>query len=233
MYLTNRERDRLLVFTAARMAQRRRAEGIRLNLPEARAVIADAIHEGARRGSSVSELMALGRTVLQPEEVQPGVVPLLEMLMVEPMFPDGQKLVCVHDPLGRPHESEEEDEPGGYRLAKEGIEINVGRATTRVIVRNFGDRPVQIGSHFHFFEVNAELDFDRAAAFGFRLDIPAGTTVRFEPGDEKTVDLVAIGGERRVEGLNNLTDGDLDNPEVKRRAVTRAAAEGFRGAHHG
>jgi urease subunit gamma/beta len=177
--------------------------------------------------------MALGRTVLQPEEVQPGVVPLLEMLMVEPMFPDGQKLVCVHDPLGRPHESEEEDKPGGYRLAKEGIEINVGRATTRVIVRNFGDRPVQIGSHFHFFEVNAELDFDRAAAFGFRLDIPAGTTVRFEPGDEKTVDLVAIGGERRVEGLNNLTEGDLDNPEVKRRAVTRAAAEGFRGAHHG
>ncbi|KRB27753.1 hypothetical protein ASE05_31960 [Mesorhizobium sp. Root172] len=186
--------------------------------------------------------------------------------MVEPMFPDGQKLVCVHDPLGLPSDAEEEEKPGCYRLAKEGIEINVGRATTRVVVRNFGDRSIQIGSHFHFFEINPELEFDRAVAFGFRnfgdrsiqigshfhffeinpelefdravafgfrLDIPAGTTVRFEPGDEKTVDLVAIGGERRVEGLNNLTDGDLDNPEVKRKAVTRAAAEGFRGAHHG
>ncbi|MBZ9765034.1 urease subunit beta [Mesorhizobium sp. CA8] len=231
MYLTNRESDRLLIFVAAEMARRRRAEGMLLNLPEARAVIADAMHEEARRGRSVSELMAFGRTVLQSEDVQSGVVPLLEMLMIEPMFPDGQKLVCVHDPLGLPQNADEEDKPGCYRLAKEGIEINCGRATTRVVVRNFGDRSIQIGSHFHFFEVNPELEFDRAAAFGFRLDIPAGTTVRFEPGDEKTVDLVAIGGERRVEGLNNLTDGVLDDPEVKRRAVARAAAEGFRGAH--
>jgi urease subunit gamma/beta len=233
VYLTNRESDRLLIFVAAEMARRRRAAGMPLNLPEARAVIADAIHEAARKGSSVSELMAFGRTVLQPEDVQPGVVPLLEMLMIEPMFPDGQKLVCVHDPLGLPRNEEEEDKPGRYRLAKEGIEINAGRATMQVAVRNLGDRPIQIGSHFHFFEVNPELEFDRAAAFGFRLDIPAGTTVRFEPGDEKTVDLVAIGGERRVEGLNNLTDGDLDDPEVKRRAIARAAAEGFKGAHHG
>lgn len=230
MHLTNRESDRLLIFTAAEMARRRRAEGIRLNLPESRAVIADAIHEAARRGSSVSELLALGRTILQPEEVEPGVVPLLEMLMVEPMFRDGQKLVCVHDPLGQPQDADEQDKPGGFRLAKEGIEINVGRPTTRVVVRNFGDRPIQIGSHFHFFEVNSELEFDRAAAFGFRLDIPAGTTVRFEPGDEKTADLVAIGGDRRVEGLNNLTDGDLDSPEVKCRAIARAGAQGFRGA---
>jgi urease subunit gamma/beta len=233
VYLTNRESDRLLIFVAAEMARRRRAAGMPLNLPEARAVIADAIHEAARKGSSVSELMAFGRTVLQPEDVQPGVVPLLEMLMIEPMFPDGQKLVCVHDPLGLPRNEEEEDKPGRYRLAKEGIEINAGRATMQVAVRNLGDRPIQIGSHFHFFEVNPELEFDRAAAFGFRLDIPAGTTVRFEPGDEKTVDLVAIGGERRVEGLNNLTHGDLDDPEVKRRAIARAAAEGFKGAHHG
>jgi urease subunit gamma/beta len=233
VYLTNRESDRLLIFAAAEIARRRLAEGMRLNLPEARAVIADAIHEEARRGSSVSELMTFGRTVLQPEEVQPGVVPLLEMLMVEPMFPDGQKLVCVHDPLGLPHDAASEDNPGCYRLAPEGIEINVGRTTTRVAVRNIGDRPIQIGSHFHFFEVNPELDFDRAAAFGFRLDIPAGTTVRFEPGDEKIVDLVAIGGERRVEGLNNLTDGDLDNPEVKSKALARVVAEGFRGAQHG
>jgi urease subunit gamma/beta len=232
VYLTNREIDRLLVFVAAEMARRRKAAGTPLNLPEARAIIADAIHEEARRGTSVSELMTFGREVLKHDEVQSDVVPLIEMLMVEPMFPDGQKLVCVHDPLGLPR-NEEENKPGAYRLAKEGIEINAGRATTRVIVRNFGDRPIQVGSHFHFFEVNPELEFDRAAAFGFRLDIPAGTTVRFEPGDEKTVDLVAIGGSRRVEGLNNLTDGDLDNPEVKSRAVAKAAAEGFRGAARG
>ena len=233
MYLTNRESDRLLIFTAAEVARRRRAEGIRLNLPEARALIADAMHEEARRGRSVTELMALGRTILRPEDVQPGVVQLLEMLMVEPMFPDGQKLVCVHDPLGLPQQDQEQEMPGCYQLADEAIEINVGRETTRVVVRNFGDRPIQIGSHFHFFEVNPELEFNRAKAFGFRLDIPAGTTVRFEPGDEKTVDLVAIGGERRVEGLNSLTEGLLDDPEVKHRAIARAAAEGFRGAQNG
>lgn len=231
MYLTNRESDRLLVFTAAEIARRRLAEGIPLNLPEATALIADAMHEGARRGRPVTELMAAGRTVLRPEDVQPGVIKLLAMLMVEPMFPDGQKLVCVHDPLGQPEQ--EQDMPGGVQLAEGVIEINAGRETVRAVVRNFGDRPIQIGSHFHFFEVNPELDFDRAAAFGFRLDIPAGTTVRFEPGDEKTVDLVAIGGERRVEGLNNLTDGALDDPEVKRRALARAVAEGFRGSEHG
>lgn len=233
MYLTKKESDRLLVFVAAELARRRRADGLRLNLPEARAIIADAIHEGARQGKSVSELMAFGRTILNAEEVQSGVTSLLQMLMVEPMFPDGQKLVCVHDPVGSPQQAEEEEMPGCYRLAQEGIEINVGRATAQVVVRNMGDRPIQIGSHFHFFEVNPELDFDRIAAFGFRLDIPAGTTIRFEPGDERTVDLVAFGGERRVEGLNSLTDGDLDDPEVKRRAVARAAAEGFKGVQYG
>lgn len=232
MYLTNREGDRLLVFTAAEVARRRKENGLRLNLPEARSIIADVIHEEARRGLSVAELMELGRTVLNQDDVQPDVVPLLTMLMVEAMFPDGQKLVCIHEPLGSPR-SEEGEQPGAYRLARQGIVINAGLATTRVTVRNFGDRPIQIGSHFHFFEVNPELEFDRAKAFGFRLDIPAGTTIRFEPGDEKTVDLVAIGGQRRVEGLNSLTDGDLDNPEVKRRALARAAAEGFRGAEHG
>jgi len=230
VYLTNRESDRLLIFAAAEIARRRLAEGIPLNLPEARAFIADAMHEEARRGRSVAELMASGRTVLRPEDVQPGVIQLLEMLMVEPMFQDGQKLVCVHDPVGQPQQDQEQDMPGCYQLADEAIAINAGRETTRVIVRSFGDRPIQIGSHFHFFEVNPELDFDRAKAFGFRLDIPAGTTVRFEPGDEKVVDLVAIGGERRVEGLNNLTDGCLDDPAVKQRAISRAAAEGFRGA---
>ena len=232
MHLTNRESDRLLLFTAAELARRRKAAGLQLNLPEARAVIADAIHEEARRGRSVSDLMGFGRSILSHDDVMADVVPLLEMLMVEAMFPDGQKLVCVHEPVGASRRSDTE-RPGAYQLAADPIEINAGRPTTNVVVRNFGDRPIQIGSHFHFFEVNPELEFDRAKAFGFRLDIPAGTTIRFEPGDERTVDLVAIGGTRRVEGLNSLTDGDLDDPEVRQRALKKAAAEGFRGAEHG
>jgi urease beta subunit len=100
--------------------------------------------------------------------------------------------------------------PGEYFLAADPIALNAGRPTVRIEVTNRGDRPVQVGSHFHFFEVNRALDFDRAKARGMRLDIPAGTAVRFEPGDSKAVDLVAIGGARRVHGLNGLVNGLLD-----------------------
>ncbi len=120
--------------------------------------------------------------------------------------------------------------PGEYVLAEGDIILNEGRATTKLIVANRGDRPIQVGSHFHFFEVNSYLDFDRDAAFGMRLDIPAGTAVRFEPGDEKEVTLTAFGGARRVMGLNALTDGEIDSGEVKRKALEKARKENFRGA---
>ena len=97
--------------------------------------------------------------------------------------------------------------PGEYILAKEDIQCNVGRAVLRLTVVNKGDRPVQIGSHFHFFEVNKEMEFDRAKAFGMRLNIPSGTAVRFEPGEEKAVALVPLGGLRRAVGFNNLVNG--------------------------
>ncbi|WP_041853893.1 urease subunit beta [Thermobacillus composti] len=97
--------------------------------------------------------------------------------------------------------------PGEYRTAEGGIELNAGRPRKELIVVNTGDRPVQVGSHFHFFEVNRALVFDREAAFGMRLDIPAGTAVRFEPGEEKPVVLTTIGGSRIVYGLNGLTRG--------------------------
>jgi len=96
---------------------------------------------------------------------------------------------------------------GGYVLAAAPVEINTGRPRLNLVVRNTGDRPVQVGSHFHFFEVNRALDFDREQAFGHRLDVPAGTAVRFEPGDEKEVTLVPFGGKRRIHGFNNLVDG--------------------------
>ena len=102
---------------------------------------------------------------------------------------------------------------GGYVLAKTPIEINIGRPRTRLLVRNTGDRPIQVGSHFHFFEVNRALQFDRNKAYGFRLDIPAGASVRFEPGEERTVQLVALAGRRVVYGLNGLVNGPLDRGE--------------------
>lgn len=120
--------------------------------------------------------------------------------------------------------------PGEYVLGEGEIVLNEGRRTTILLVANRGDRPIQVGSHFHFFEVNPFLDFERGAAFGMRLDIPAGTAVRFEPGDEKEVTLVEFGGARRVMGLNALTDGDIDGPGVKERAIENAEREGYRGA---
>ena len=109
--------------------------------------------------------------------------------------------------------------PGEYFLQGDPIEINAGRATVRIEVTNRGDRPVQVGSHCHFFEVNRRLDFDRERAYGMRLDIAAGTAVRFEPGDTRAVDLVAIGGARRVSGLNRLVEGSLDDEGVRKRAL--------------
>jgi urease beta subunit len=111
--------------------------------------------------------------------------------------------------------------PGEYFLADDPIELNVGRATRRLEVANRGDRPVQVGSHCHFFEVNRYLAFDRAAAYGMRLNVPAGTAVRFEPGDTREVELVALGGSRVVVGLNRLVEGHLDDPTVRAEALER------------
>lgn len=120
--------------------------------------------------------------------------------------------------------------PGEYVLASGDIVINAGRRTAAVTVANRGDRPIQVGSHFHFFEVNRALDFDRRAAFGMRLDIPAGTAVRFEPGDEREVGLVEFAGGRTIMGLNALTDGHADSAQVRHDAVERARASGYSGA---
>jgi urease beta subunit len=119
--------------------------------------------------------------------------------------------------------------PGEYVLGEGDIEANVGRRTVRLSVANTGDRPIQVGSHFHFFESNRALVFDRTQAFGMRLDIPAGTAVRFEPGDEKLVNLVELAGERQVHGLNALTEGPAGSGALS-AALARAAAGGFGGA---
>ncbi|HEX5647836.1 MAG TPA: urease subunit beta [Nitrospira sp.] len=119
--------------------------------------------------------------------------------------------------------------PGQIQFAAGDIELNAGRQTKELLVANTGDRPIQVGSHCHFFESNRALKFDREQAFGFRLSIPAGTAVRFEPGEEKRVTVVALAGKRVAYGINGLTSGSLDNPVVKANALARAAEQGFSG----
>ncbi len=231
MLLTPTELERLTIFSAAELARKRQARGRRLNAPEAIAIICDEILEGARDGQSVAELISLGSTILNQDDVMPGIADLVPMIQVEATFPDGTKLVTVHDPI-RPGKMAPDESLGviGHIRAAEGtIELNAGREKTAVHVVNTADRPVQIGSHFHFFEVNKALEFDRAQTFGFRLDIPAGTAVRFEPGQSREVALVRFGGARKVGGLNSLTNGETTE-DAKPAALEKARASGFKGA---
>jgi urease subunit gamma/beta len=230
MLLTPTELERMTIFTAAELARRRRARGLRLNHAEASALIADEILEGARDGRSVAELISYGSTILTTDDVMAGVAELLPILQVEGTFPDGTKLVTVHDPI-RPGQQplEEGYTPGEFVLGEGVIEINAGRRTVVLRAVNTGDRPIQVGSHYHFFEVNRALDFDREKSFGMHLDIPAGTAVRFEPGEEREVTLVEFGGRKELRGLNGLTEGTV-NEDTQRAALLRARERGFKGA---
>lgn len=231
MMLTPTELERLTIYTAAELARRRRAKGLKLNHPEATAIIADEILEGAREGRSVADLIAFGSTLLTTDDVMPGVAEMMPILQVEGTFPDGTKLVTVHDPI-RPGRTPVETAPvPGEILPAEGdIEINAGRRKHTLRARNTGDRPIQIGSHYHFFEANRALEFDRGQAFGMHLDIPAGTAVRFEPGEEKEVTLVLFGGTGEIHGLNGLTNGSTRSDIVKEQALQLARSRGYRGA---
>ena len=221
MDLSPREKDKLLLYTAAMVAERRLARGVRLNYPETIAFISMHILEGARDGHSVAELMNSGRRLLTTDQVMPGVAAMLHDVQVEATFPDGTKLVTVHEPVLPPVESQEEAPaagatadvlamaPGAIVASAGEIQLNEGRDTCDVVVANSGDRPIQVGSHYHFYEVNPSLEFDREQARGFRLNIPAGTAVRFEPGQSRTVELVALAGGRRVFGFNQAVMGEL------------------------
>ena len=231
MNLTPTEQERLTIFTAAQLAREHKRRGIKLSHPEAIAYICDELLMCARAGRPLKDLMGYGAELLASDDVMPGVPELIPVIHVEAVFPDGAKLITVHQPI-RPGTAESPPSPraGEIITPDEEIELNAGRRTGSVTVTNTGDRPVQIGSHFHFFEVNRALEFDRAATFGLRLDIPSGTAVRFEPGQEKAVALVEFGGRGRVSGFNSLTEGMIDSPEVRDQAIARAKAGGFRGA---
>lgn len=231
MLLTPTELERLTIYTAAEIARKRRAKGLQLNYPEAVALISDEMIEGAREGRSVAELIGAGSRILSTDDVMPGVADMMPMLQVEGTFPDGTKLITVHEPI-RPGSKkiEQSVEPGAILPVDGEIELNAGRDRMTLSVLNTGDRPIQVGSHYHFFEANKELEFDRASAFGMHLDIAAGTAVRFEPGDTVEVELVSFGGDAEIRGLNGLTEGSTRSDAVKKAALERARAAGFKGA---
>ena len=150
---------------------------------------------------------------------------MIHEIQIESTMPDGTKLVTVHNPI----KGNSKLCPGEFIVAEGTIKLNEGTQSIELIVFNTGDRPIQTGSHFHFFEVNKDLEFDRRAAYGMRLDIPAGTAVRFEPGEKKTVHLIPIGGNRIGYGLNGLVNGKMDEESVRQAAFEKARKLGFKG----
>ncbi len=204
MKLSPREKDKLLVAMAAMVARRRLERGVKLNYPEAIALISDYVVEGARDGRTVAELMEAGGHVITADQVMDGVAEMIHDVQVEATFPDGTKLVTVHVPIrGASHALV----PGAVTPQEGELVLNEGRETVTLAVSNTGDRPIQVGSHYHFFETNGALAFDRDKARGMRLDIPAGTAVRFEPGQTREVTLVALAGERKVYGFQGKVMG--------------------------
>ena len=226
MRLTPREQDKLMLRFAGLTAMSRKNNGIKLNYPEAVAYISMMVMEKAREGKmSDAELMRYGTKLLNADEVMDGVGEMIHEIQIECTMPDGTKLCTVHNPI----KGNGKLCPGEFLVEDGDIALNEGTKSVSFAVYNTGDRPVQVGSHFHFFEVNKALDFDRKAAYGMRLDIPAGTAVRFEPGEKKTVSLIPIGGNRIGYGLNGLVNGKMDDENVKQAAFKKAAELGVKG----
>ncbi|MFC7310708.1 urease subunit gamma [Streptomyces monticola] len=225
MRLTPTERDRLLLFNAAELARARRARGLRLNVPEATALIADTVCEAARDGLRLADAVERARAVLGPDDVLPGVADVVTEVHVEAVFDDGSRLAVVSAPLSG----------GSLGSAAPGAVLpgpahEEPAAAVWIGVRNTATVPVSVTSHFHFFEANPRLDFDRSAAYGMRLAIPAGSSFRFDPGARADVGLVPIGGARVAIGFAGLVDGELDAPGAREEALRRAAACGYLGA---
>ncbi len=216
MFLTNREQEKLMIYTASKLALERKAKGLKLNYPEAISIISSYILEGAREGKSVSTLMVEATKVLGSDDVLDGVASMMSMVQTEATFDDGTKLVTVHNPIPIKKSS---ITPGEYFIDEGEILINENLEITEIEVENVGDRPIQVGSHYHFFEVNAFLDFSRESTYGKRLNIPAGTSVRFEPGSKKQIELVEFKGKRYIAGFNGLVNGYLDEEDTKEKAM--------------
>jgi len=226
MRLTPREQDRLTIFLAAQLARARRERGLLLNVPEASALICDVFCEAARDGATLAEATAAARAVLGPDDVLPGTSDVLGHLEIEALFDDGSRLAVIEDPIGG---GLGDAAPGAVLTAAEPIrypEVPV----TPLEVTNTAPVTIAVTSHWHFFEANPRLQFDRAAAFGRRLRIPAGASLRFDPGATRSVELVDIGGDRVAIGFAGLVDGPLDAPGAREAALAKARACGYEGA---
>ena len=189
MRLTDWERDRLLIFSAAELARRHRAAGLKLNAPEAVALICDAMLEAARAGATYEETEAAGRDALSAADVMDGVPGLVDEIRLEVLLGDGTRLIVLRHPLG----GEAMVDSGGSRP----LPARPNRQTLTLAVSNTGRRIVRISSHYPFDQVNPRLEFDREAAHGYRLDLPAGATLRWAPGETREVTLVRFGGDAR------------------------------------
>ena len=235
MHLSPRDIDKLLLHNAGFLAQKRLARGLRLNHPEAVALIAAQSLEFIRDGRTVAEIGEIGRQLLGYNNVMSGVPTMIDEIRIEGTFPDGVKTVVLHDPIIEengnlmlalygsflPVPSREalagsefgaqptmlEGGIGEILLGSGDIELNAQRRIVDVPVGNRGDRAIHVSSHFHFMEANRALVFDRAKTYGMRLDIPPGSTVRFEVGETKTVRLVEIAGQQIIQGGNGLAPG--------------------------
>ena len=192
MKLTPKEQDRLTIFTLAELARRRRSRGIKLNYPEAVALICDDVMEEARAGRSYDEVIAHGMQVLTEEDVMEGVAELASKIYVEPLFDDGTKLVVLYHPIRKLGMDIQEKESAPESSQSVMITINAGKPTITLTVTNTSDHPVQITSHMPFWEINQRMHFDRELARGYHLDIPAGGAIRWEPGETKDVRLCLL-----------------------------------------
>ena len=222
MELTPSELDRLLIFNVAQLAQSRRARGVKLNKPEAVAIISHAVIEAARDSASHAEALSAGLNALSDAELLPGVGPLLTGIAVEAVFSDGRRLVMVD------FDSADQDIPGKVTRL-EPISASKNQETISIRVSNESDIQISVTTHMHFFEVNPKLRFDRVASYGRRLQIPAGEHVDFPPGVEVSVNLVPISGDRVLIGFAGLVDGPLDAPGAKEAAVAKAQSLGYLG----
>lgn len=232
MHLSPKDLDKIILHNAGVIAQKRLARGLLLNYPETIALLSAQLLEFIRDGASVEELMDRGKKILGRDDVMPGVPSMVVEVQVEGTFPDGTKLVTVHQPLCNTNldtdwalygsglskskkklavDNSMSGCPGKRTVLDEVIILNEDRKTLKLSVCNIGDRPIQVGSHYNFIECNIALEFDRMASIGYRLNIPAGTAIRFEAGEKKDVELVEIAGTKEIYGGNNIINGSIDD----------------------
>lgn len=231
MNISPTEMDRLVIFNAAQMARRNRSLGIRLSHPEAVAFITDEVMTAARRDMPYAEIRDMASRLLTTDDVEPGVAEMIPMLYIECLFAEGTKVMAVFEPISLGNKPVEDTLIPGEIIDGEGdITMFADLPVVTIDITNTGDRDVQIRSHSHVFETNRALKFDRAAAWGMKIDMPAGTGIRFEPGVTKSVPLVPIAGSRVVLGQAGLVNGPLDAPGARERALELARSRGYLGA---